>query len=124
MSILTDQHRKTCGRVGEEIAKQFLVDRYYDIMATNFHSRYGEIDIVAIKNGITYFCEVKARTTLTFGTPEEAVNWKKLHKIKKTIQCYIDEHGYTPWQIDIIAIYLSPKLKPLKITHYKNIPSS
>lgn len=113
-----DLHRKTCGRVGEEIAKQFLQSRGYQIIKQNFHSRYGEIDIVAMRNGMTYFCEVKARTTDAFGTGEEAVNWKKLQKVKKTIQCYQQQFGYSPWQLSIMSIVLSSELKPRKITHY------
>jgi hypothetical protein len=65
--------------------------------------------------------EVKANH-LTFSTKKLSV--EKLHKIKRRYNVTRSEHGYTPWQIDIIAIYLSPKLKPQKITHYKNIPSS
>ncbi len=116
-----DQQRKKCGRVGEEIAQRFLEARGYRVVEVNWHSRFGEIDIIAVKEGVMHFCEVKSRTSVAFGTPEEAVNRKKLHKIQKTIQCYLQEHGFTPWQIDIFAIYLTSTLAPKKITHYRNI---
>ena len=123
---LPDLHqlRKQCGQKGEAIALTHLREKGYSIIKTNVHSRYGEIDIVAMKNGIMHMCEVKTRTNVTFGTPEEAVNWKKLQKLKKTIQCYQQQFGYARWQLDVIAIYLapSPSFRLVRLTHYKNIP--
>lgn len=121
MDTKLDQHRKICGQTGERIAKDYLCKKNYNILAANFHSRYGEIDILATRDGVMHVCEVKTRITLTFGTPEEAVNAKKLQKIKKTIQCYQQEHGYAPWQLDVIAIHLAPDFRLKKLTHYKNI---
>lgn len=118
------QKKAIVGKKGEQIAQEFLISRNYKIIAINFHSRFGEIDIIAIERGIIHFCEVKTRTTLTFGTPEEAVNRKKIERMKKTIQCYQQENGFIPWQVDIIAIYLDHAQKTKKMIHYKNIPLS
>lgn len=112
------------GKKGEEIAQDFLRSRNYKIITTNAYSRFGEIDIIAREKGIMHFCEVKTRTTVAFGTPEEAVNQKKIEKMKKTIQCYQQENGFTPWQLDVIAIYLDHAQKLKKIIHYKNISLS
>lgn len=120
--MLTDMHQNMiCGKRGEEIARDFLIKKEYAILETNVHSRFGEIDIIAVKSGMRYFCEVKTRTTDAFGTPEEAVNWKKLQRIKKTIQWYHEKYGYAPFQIDVLSIYLTQNLQPRKIVHYKNV---
>lgn len=123
-AIDADQLRKRCGQKGEAIALAYLRKKGYTILETNFHSRYGEIDILACKDGRLHVCEVKTRTDVTFGTPEEAVNWKKLQKLKKTIQCYQQQCGYAPWQLDVIAVRLTPSvgLRLVRLTHYKNIP--
>lgn len=114
--------KQLVGRKGEELACQFLAQKKFKILSRNFHSRYGEIDIIASRDGIMHFCEVKTRTTMTFGTPEEAVNSKKLQKMKKTIQCYQQQFGYAPWQVDLLALHLTSTLELRKITYYQHLP--
>jgi len=58
------------GRVGEQIAFQFLVKSGYKIIARNFRTKMGEIDLVALEDGCLVFVEVKARWSREFGLPE------------------------------------------------------
>ncbi|KKR11530.1 MAG: TIGR00252 family protein [Candidatus Woesebacteria bacterium GW2011_GWA1_39_21] len=93
------------GKVGESYASLLLKKNGYKIVNKNFRSRFGEIDIVAEKDGYTYFCEVKTRWGVSFGHPEEAVNKLKLDKIKKTIDYYLQQKSgsYTSARILVIA---------------------
>lgn len=69
------------GKKGEALAAQALVDCGYSIIEQNYHSRYGELDIVAVKDDTLVFCEVKARSTKSHFALIDA---KKIKKICKT----------------------------------------
>lgn len=77
------------GQLGESRAQQYLIKNGYEIADVNFHSRYGEIDIIAVKNNIIAFVEVKTRAKNSVVKPAEAVNRSKIQKIIKTAQVYI-----------------------------------
>ena len=74
-------NNKLKGEKGESLAKSFLVKNGYTIIDTNFRTKTGEIDIIAKKNEIIVFIEVKTRSSLTYGYPYEAVGYKKRQKI-------------------------------------------
>ena len=65
------------GKWGEQAAADFLAERGYEIVARNLRTPYGEIDLIAQKDGFTIFVEVKARTSKVFGPPEVAVTPRK-----------------------------------------------
>ncbi|HEX9804645.1 MAG TPA: YraN family protein [Candidatus Dojkabacteria bacterium] len=71
------------GQIGEDIAVKLLKANGYEIITRNFKCKLGEIDIIALDSDTLIFVEVKARWSRKFGNPEEAVNFKKLNKIKK-----------------------------------------
>ena len=72
----------------------------------NFHSRFGEIDIIALKDGVLIFIEVKARWSAKFGKPEDAVTPQKLWKIGRTGEYYSLLHPDLPkkLRIDVVAL--------------------
>lgn len=81
----------------------------YKIVERNFHSRYGEIDIIGIKNDTLIFTEVKARWNDRFGTAQESVTNQKLNKIKKTIDYYLFTHKNMPnkYMIKVMALEIN-----------------
>lgn len=82
--------RAKTGRVGEEAVAAHLGRYGYSILHRNFRiGRLGEIDIIAEKNGVIFFVEVKTRTGLSFGLPAEAVNKKKIEKIRKLASAFM-----------------------------------
>lgn len=111
------------GKFGENLAKDFLIKNNYKIMAQNFKaSRLGEIDIVAEKNNVWHFIEVKTRTNQAFGWPEESVNKNKIEKIILAADVFITKNNYLgDWQLDIISIKLDRYTKKAKIWHFQNI---
>lgn len=77
------------GLDGEFYAAKYLESKGYKIIDRNFHSRFGEIDIIAKENYTIVFVEVKLRSNSFFGTPLESITYKKLEKIKKTAMYYL-----------------------------------
>lgn len=71
------------GKAGEDAAERYLIKKHWRILARNYRVRGGEIDIVAYRNGILVFVEVKTRTGDAFGTPAEAVDDQKIKRFGK-----------------------------------------
>lgn len=113
--------RKEFGKFGEDIATKFLEHNGYRIIERNYHSIYGEIDIICKKNNQLIFIEVKARKSLKFGEPLEAVTEKKREKIIKTAYHFITKHQLDlSIRFDIITIQYISKEKRYKFEHIKN----
>ena len=94
------------GEGGEISATQFLIDEGYRILQTNFKTKFGEIDIVAFKDGVIVFVEVKRRSTLAYGRPIEAVDFRKQQKIRKVAEFYLmmKHKPYADCRFDVIEI--------------------
>ncbi len=88
-----------------------LIEKGCKVLARNFETPYGEIDLVAEDSNGLLFIEVKTRSSDTFGQPETAVNFRKVKHMKDSAQWYIQEHAdkEANWQIDVVAIVVNPK---------------
>ncbi len=80
------------GLLGENAAAKYLLKKDYKILARNFATRFGEIDIVASDNGFIVFCEVKARKPGALVSGLESVDYRKQQKIVKTANFYLLKH--------------------------------
>lgn len=94
------------GSIAEDKAILYLKNKNYNILYKNFYTRYGEIDIIAEKNNLITFFEVKYRKTLKNGYPREAVSISKQNKIKKTALIYISNNNILnkDFSFDVIEI--------------------
>ena len=93
---------KEIGKLGEQLAKNFLIEKGYKILDMNFHfSKMAEIDIIAKKDSIIHFVEVKTRTQTLFGVPLEAITRNKLISIYNN-----SKEKFKKLQIDAIGIIL------------------
>jgi putative endonuclease len=103
-----NQSQKTSdlGRLSENFAVGLLKSKGYKIVLRNFHSKFGEIDIIATDGPTLVFVEVKARWSAKFGSPEEAVTPQKLAKIKKTADyyCLLNSIKDVKMRIDVVAL--------------------
>lgn len=92
--ILSASDSRTKGIAGEEIAAHEMKKMGYEIIEKNYHSRFGEIDIIAKKEDTTIFVEVKLRKSRTnhYGVPSEAVDGRKQRKIIQTAEAYLVQH--------------------------------
>ena len=106
--------KKQKGALGERIAGRFLFWRGFHIIERNWRCKSGEIDLI-VRRGREYrFIEVKYRTTMEFGFPEEAVTVDKLRHIRCAMETYLLQLKTLPkhYQIDVIAILKNSQNKP------------
>ena len=91
-SDMSMQNKRTIGSNYEKIAGQYLEQQGYQIVEYNFHSRFGEIDIIAKHQGYLVFVEVKYRENDKSGHPLEAVSVSKQRTISKCAFYYLQKH--------------------------------
>ena len=77
------------GIAGEVMAVKYLRKHHYKILATNYTTQIGEIDIIAKKKDVYHIVEVKSRKDVLFGYPREAVDKNKQHKIRQVATLYL-----------------------------------
>ena len=115
--------KKQLGDLGEDISEIFLAKMGYSIIKRNYRCRLGEIDLIAKDKNKIIFFEVKTRTNLNFGYPEESVNNLKVLKLKKlAIFFAVSENmDNLDMQFDVISINLSGTCFSGNIKNIKNI---
>ncbi len=106
---------KLRGRMGEALAADYLRRKRYTLLACNYHSRFGEIDLIAKKRGVVAFVEVKLRADGAFLSAMEQVDAHKRERILRTAMCWIAAHndGLQP-RFDVCEIYLPRGEDPSK----------
>jgi putative endonuclease len=87
-------HNKQLGSQGETLVCDYLRRHGYEILETNYASRYGEIDIIAREEGDICFIEVKTRSDDSLGDPLEAITPAKRRKIERMAQWYLTEQNW------------------------------
>ena len=103
------RYNKDIGKYGEALAYDYLIKKKYKIINKNFQNRYGEIDIIAIKNFVIHFIEVKCRYNKDYGFALDAVNFYKQMKIKKLAKYFINSFNLYQYniQFDVCEVYLN-----------------
>ncbi len=102
-------HNQEIGKKGEELATQWLVKHEFTIKERNWRYSHSEVDIIAFKNNILHFVEVKTRTNYKYGNPEESINYKKFEMLQSAAIAYLEQYpAYNKIQFDILAINISP----------------
>jgi putative endonuclease len=101
--------KREVGSEGEQLAAQWLGKKGFTIYKRNFrHGRY-EVDIIAGRDGVLHFIEVKCRRSATYGHPEESVSRKKLeHVLQGSAGWLLKWPGHRRVQYDVLAIRLKP----------------
>lgn len=121
--MIPDAIRKQVGRGGEEVAAQFLERKGYRIIDKNYREKWGEIDIVAEKDNVVHFVEVKAvsRESMDY-RPEELVHSTKLAKVARTAQLYMETKRDTrEFQIDAIAVIMDMRARTARCRLYEQV---
>ena len=119
-----NRHNSKIGTLGEDIAEHFLRSLYYTILSRNFHTHYGELDIIARDGKTLVFVEVKTRTGNTYGSPEDAITPKKLHDVIRAAEYYLLAHPLVKrnFRIDVVAILLNHDTFTVQdLRHCKNV---
>ncbi len=117
--------RRDTGILGEKLAQKFLKKRGYRIIETNYRCPEGEIDIIAKHKDYLVFTEVRTKTSLVFGSPEESITPAKKERMKAAATYYQQIHNDLTqlWRIDVVAIELNQKGKPSRIELIENAVS-
>lgn len=98
------------GKLGEEMAVEFLQKEGYTILETNWTFQKAEIDIIAKKGDILAIIEVKTRSSLDFGLPQDFVKPKKIQLLIKAVDAFVNERNLDiEVRFDIIAIHKEGK---------------
>ena len=96
------------GRMGEQLALHYLKNLGYKILHQNWKYQHWEVDIIAEKENVLHFIEVKTRKSLRFGYPENDVSKKKLRHIIDAAAEYQEQYpGWVRIQFDVLSITLS-----------------
>lgn len=98
---------KSIGTLGESISREYLLNNGYKIIDLNFRCYIGEIDIIAKKDDIISFIEVKSRYYNYYGLPRESVTHKKQKTISKVAYYYIKKYNLKNYfySFDVIEIF-------------------
>ena len=132
--VFTSETQKV-GEIGENVAVKFLMKHSFSILDRNYTKRWGEIDIIAKKDGKLYFIEVKSvaheTLNLVLGVPsndeyrpEDNMHPWKMKRLSRTIQTYLlskNIEDEVEWQVDLLVVYLDLKNKRAKIKIIKDI---
>jgi putative endonuclease len=113
-------HNQKIGAWGEETAAVWLASRGYEVSRRNVRTPYGEIDIIALKNGVTCFIEVKTLTASKSFFPEQQITARKRTHMLNSAMHHAVENEIDRWQIDVIAVEGKPGDVPV-IHHFENI---
>jgi putative endonuclease len=116
------------GRAGESAGRSYVENELgYKILATNYRTREGEVDIVARDDATDspclVFVEVKTRTNRAFGTGSEQVSAKKSLRLQAAAQGYLAENDLenSDWRIDLISIEMD---RSGRVSHIEHIESA
>jgi putative endonuclease len=113
------------GQRGEELAANELARRGFEIVDRNWHCQIGEVDIVARRDDVWAFFEVRARRGRAFGTPEESVTQSKQQRMIDVARTYLSEHGLNvhevDWRIGLVAVEMDKAGYLLRVDVYENL---
>ena len=114
--------RQRLGALGERLAARHLANNDYSILQTNYRSKSGEIDIVAEKDGMLVFVEVRTRTGTGAGSPEESITESKRDHLIDAAQEYLQAHNAEnrDWRIDLVAVQFDSSRKLQRIHIVEN----
>lgn len=110
------------GAYGEDVAERHLLERGMAVLERNWRCDEGEIDIVARDGDTLVVVEVKTRTSLSSGTPHEAITDEKLARLKRLGQRWVEARGIRPdgVRIDLVAV-LRPRRGKALVDHVQGL---
>ncbi len=106
---------KALGDRGEAAAAQYLRQRGFALLASQWRCRYGELDLVARDR------EVKLRSGSFAGLPREAVDRRKQERLRAAAACYLSQHDLdAPARFDVAEVYTDGVHRPLRLEYLEN----
>ena len=114
--------KKQTGDAGEEYCAKYLKKHGFKILDRNYRKTFGEIDIIALKNELLCFVEVKTRHYNSMTQPYEAVDYRKRQRIIKAAQAYLTEKNIQMYcRFDVCEVITDKEsLKLLNLNYIEN----
>ena len=112
--------RQEFGEVGEKVAERWLRRHGWRVLQRRFRNGHRDIDLVAERDGLVAFVEVKARRRKDFGDPVEAVDWRKQRELVRSATVWIDRHGRPneSYRFDVIGVLVEGN--SVRVKHIEN----
>ncbi len=103
-------NNKDTGIFGENMAASYLTEQGFEILFRNWRYKHLEIDLIASKNGLLHIVEVKTRSAIDFGYPEQHIHKTKMQFLKNAAAFFQYEHPEWKYlQFDVVSIFLNDK---------------
>ena len=114
--------KKAAGDRGEAEVARYLRQQGCTLLASQWHCRFGELDLVARDaDGTICFVEVKLRSGNLAGLPREAVDRRKRERLRAAAACYLSQHDLdAPARFDVAEIYTDEAHRPLRLEYLEN----
>jgi putative endonuclease len=114
------------GREGEEIAREFLKEKGFRLIESNYSNNLGEIDLIMSDKDWLVFVEVKLKIGDKYGTPEEMINKNKLAKVRRVSESFLvlekeTAKYFEKYRIDAVCIVLNEDKTVRSIKYYENL---
>lgn len=108
------------GEAGERVAETWLAQRGWVILDRRFRNGHRDLDLVAEREGVVAFVEVKARTGKDFGQPVEAVNWRKQRELSRSASVWIARFGRSEqtFRFDVVGVLMDGER--VRVQHIEN----
>jgi putative endonuclease len=116
VTIATDRF----GLTGERVAERWLREHGWRLLGRRYRSGRRDIDLIAERDGLVAFVEVKARSGVRFGDPVEAVNWKKRNDLIRSATTWIERNGRPgeQYRFDVIGVLIAERR--VRVRHVEN----
>ena len=114
------------GKEGEEIARNYLINKGFNLIESNYSNNLGEIDLIMSDKDWLVFVEVKLKIGNRFGQPEEMINKNKLSQIKRVAELFLVSESqiaqkFVRYRVDAVCIELYEDITINRINYYDNI---
>lgn len=118
----TQGRRHALGRAGERVAAEYLEQHGVAVLQRNWRCSTGELDIVGTDGSTVVFCEVKTRSGIDYGGPEEAVSEDKRRRIRELARMWLGEWRLVgcPVRFDVVSV-LWPPDGPVRVQHLQEV---
>jgi putative endonuclease len=113
-------HNQVLGFRGERIAERWLARKGWRVIQRRFRDGHRDLDLIAERSGTIAFVEVKARSGEAFGTPMEAVDWRKRRELVRSARMWISLHGQPgeSYRFDVIGVLMARER--IMVRHVEN----
>ncbi|AOS62583.1 YraN family protein [Actinoalloteichus hymeniacidonis] len=110
------------GRLGEDLAAEYLTRQGIVLLTRNWRCELGELDFVGYQDGGVVVCEVKTRSGEEFGDPVEAITDAKARRLRRLANAWLSRYhiGWVPVRFDIVTV-LWPKDEHVRLHHLRGV---